>query len=245
MRVFCCFLCIFDLLFIYQLHLIEAINIWKNNPNRTYDEGVQLFRIHANNEWLYGVLNKGESTWSRGVLFEELNKLSSATGERVSVSGKPPAKTTQPQNRRPEIDFTKLPPRLQKLNLLRSENWKEATYWFHRLKQPSDDPTNNAERKQCALKIEACFIIIEGVWRELDYFQKHGKELPEDQQYNPKPKEEAAPVEDFSTYTEGQLLKKRQVFRSQRSRAKKLNNTTLAEALTKKIETVTNYLNEK
>lgn len=221
--------------------MISEINDWLKDPKRNYSAGVKLYERFGKSKVILKVLQK-QSFYTEEKLFKELTAL---RGE-APVSPKIIKVTeefqvfSEPKNKK--IDREKLPPRLKELDIKKAVLYKEMSNNGALMRGLPNDSKFNEQRRRLAERVEVLNDAIDAIWKELDYWQATGKEMPEYERTTILAEQPAA--KSFKEMNGLELLRKRASLMSLRTRAKKANDTALFEKLDADIKQINSLINE-
>jgi hypothetical protein len=222
--------------------MISEINDWLKNPKRKFSDGVSLYKKYGNSETLKNLFSHGENIYSREELFNQLKEL------RGELPLSPKAIKVEQEfkifseTKFKKINHDELPDRLKELNIRRGILYREMSFTGAQMRALPEGEKYDEQRRKYAERIcRQMEPALDYIWKELNYFSEHKKELPEEERMNieillEENKPDVLPKDKFL------LMRKRASIASMRTRAK--NDKALFKKYDDEIRKIDELLNE-
>lgn len=203
------------------------------NSERDYSAGALCYATYGSNINLKRVFSRPQSQYSFTKLVDELTALAGVKKvDEVVDTTSADDFVKHTVSKSPQINYSNLPPELDALVVKKGLLYKQASWTHAQLNKINDD----AERLESAKIIVNNFKVIDEIWEQLDYYEKHKQLMPG---------KKTSDI-DLEIASESQLLLKRNNLRAHISKLKKKPRRA-ADLLLKQQElvTVTQKLKEK
>lgn len=225
----------------YRKEMISEVNDWLKDPNRKYSDGVDLYARFGKSPVILKILKKGENFYTKDKLLQELTSLKGQAppSPKVIKISQQFQVFSEPKNKK--IDREKLPPRLRELDIKKAILFKEMSSTGALMRGLPEVAKFNEQRRKLAERIEVLNDAIDAIWKQLDYWLATGKEMPEAERTVI---ETEKPAKSFKEMDRFDLLRKRGSLMSQRTRAKKRNDTALYAKLDSEIKQINSLISE-
>lgn len=149
------------------------------SSDRDFNTGVEIYNQLGTNSNIKRLFRRGKSPYTFNKLVYELECLAGQHKPSPTIEPSPNANNAPDwlnniiENKYPAPDLSKLPQNLIREHTRKGKLYQEASWMHAQLSSVNDD-----QRLQYARKIVENFEQIDAIHAAIDYYTKHGKQLP-------------------------------------------------------------------